>query len=272
MPNFVGPGSSTSVRVCIVGGVGYFQFSAGTIDFPTSLKVLRNGHVSDAWITPLQRRFALNTGNQGLWVGMPMLTAPINVQVKNHPLLVRLLSISSTIRVCSNKTHRSMQRIRRAWRSKRVENKQKAEKEKERKLWTSMLAIGGLPYSLVWTVLESCSIWLVFEEFLKPPASKQPGCFLAKYLTYISKKMGIWPRPIVWPRSIHCETQWWARCLQAQQSQRNWTHLFVGEQCKLQGSTWNYLDVIFPFKGKCCFLWLPWFSTLGSSGHCLFDG
>jgi len=42
-----------------------------------------------------------------------------------------------------------MQRIRRAWRSKRVENKQKAEKEKERKLWTSMLAIGGLPYSLV---------------------------------------------------------------------------------------------------------------------------
>jgi hypothetical protein len=42
-----------------------------------------------------------------------------------------------------------MQRIRRAWRSKRVENKQKAEKEKERKLWTSMLAIEGLPYSLV---------------------------------------------------------------------------------------------------------------------------
>jgi hypothetical protein len=40
-----------------------------------------------------------------------------------------------------------MQRIRRAWRSKRVENK--AEKEKERKLWTSMLAIEGLPYSLV---------------------------------------------------------------------------------------------------------------------------
>lgn len=77
---------------------------------------------------------------------MPMLTAPTNVQVKNHPFVS---SFALDIRVCSSKTHRSMQRIRRAWRSKRVENKQKAEKEKERKLWTSMLAIEGLPYSLV---------------------------------------------------------------------------------------------------------------------------